>query len=141
MTATQELPTLTRLGKMKRSPLDFIYGISTRLQSPESFHGYPAESLAVDNSSFSNSIYNVAQSVGNVWVSSNPINSQYPNIIATRTTGSTVLARTGAATVEAMFLNKDPLEDFVLKPRYTSEFKIRVKSFRIDKSLPKIFTD
>lgn len=32
-------------------------------------------------------------------------------------------------------------DDIVIKPKYTQEFKIKVRSIKIDKSLPKIFID
>jgi hypothetical protein len=31
--------------------------------------------------------------------------------------------------------------DIVIKPKYTQEFKIKVRSLKVDKSLPKIFID
>lgn len=35
----------------------------------------------------------------------------------------------------------DDIEDFAIKPKYVKEFKIKVGSLKIDKSLPKIFVD
>ena len=140
MTAMKELTTVTRLGKIMHSPSYFIYTISTSLLSPNVI----AQGFEVvrNQTAYSNvdNYYDRSQTVNDWFLACERMKNNFPGTMSLENSFSSIDSFAISTVLNAVDSEAES-NDFAVKPKYTKEFRLRVKYLRINKSTPKIFED